>query len=120
MKRIIFGASLIGLLFIGCGSKENNTEVSEETKQLVWIDKGKEAIKGNLKDPKSAEFRNVYFSKSGGVPMTCGEVNSKNGFGGFVGFQKFVSAGNPELTYLQEQVSDFEVMWDKFCQQNKN
>ena len=47
--------------------------------------------------------------------MTCGEVNSKNSFGAYTGFQKFVSAGKPELTFLQEQVPDFEIVWDRLC-----
>jgi len=47
--------------------------------------------------------------------MTCGEVNSKNSFGGYGGYQKFVSAGKAELTFLEEEVSDFNVVWNRKC-----
>lgn len=40
-----------------------------------------------LRDPVSAQFRGVEVRKSGAV---CGEVNAKNGFGGYVGFKEFV------------------------------
>jgi len=49
--------------------------------------------------------------------MTCGEVNSKNSFGGYGGFQKFVSAGRAELTFLSEQMTDgdFVEVWNRMC-----
>ncbi|MBT0664731.1 hypothetical protein KI809_10510 [Geobacter pelophilus] len=84
--------------------------------KIVWIDKGKVSVKAKLKDPESVKFRNVYFHKGvDGIPMTCGEVNSKNGYGGKSGFQKFISGGKADLTYLQEQVKDFDIIWQRFC-----
>ncbi|QFU25272.1 hypothetical protein FS418_11180 [Shewanella sp. YLB-09] len=86
-------------------------------KKIAWMDKGKNAVKQRLKDPNSAEFRNVYFHRgSDNIPVTCGEVNSKNSFGGYGGFQKFVSGGTLELSILQNEVSDFSVTWKQLCQ----
>lgn len=80
------------------------------------MNRGKAAVKAKLKDPSSAQFRNVYFHRGAdGIPMTCGEVNSKNSFGGYSGYQRFVSAGKPELTFLQEQVADFNTVWKRLC-----
>lgn len=44
----------------------------------------------DLKDPSSAQFRNVKYGKGvpGAWPM-CGEFNAKNSYGGYVGFQRF-------------------------------
>jgi len=107
---------LIGLLSVtaiaGMEDSYNNTT---DVKKIAWMDRGMQAVKMMLKDPGSAKFQNVYFNQSGGVPMTCGEVNSKNSFGGYVGFQRFVSAGKPELTFLENQVADFSSVWNKFC-----
>lgn len=50
-------------------------------------------IKKRLKDPESAQFRNSAFYNSK-VPVVCGEVNSKNGFGGYTGFQRFIRNGS--------------------------
>ncbi len=78
----------------------------------VWI--GKKAVKRLLKDSDSAEFRGIEYMrfKSGGY--ICGEVNSKNSFGGFSGWQHFISAGT-QSAYLEEQVADFRGIWRDYC-----
>lgn len=87
-----------------------------ETQQQLWIAHSQDGIKNRLKDPSSAEFRNVFFSASSGKPMVCGEVNSKNGFGGYSGYQRFVAAGD-SLAFLESDVKDFRVLWNKVCKQ---
>src|SRR3546814_6748300 len=72
-------------------------------------------LRSILKDGDSAKFRGVFFSDGGGVPTSCGEVNAKNAFGGYRGFQRFMSAGSTELTFIEEQVTDFGTVWAKFC-----
>jgi len=97
-------------------STEDSYDKTTDAKKIGWMDRGKNAAKAKLKDPSSAKFRKVYFHKGvDGIPVTCGEVNSKNGFGGYGGYQKFVSAGKSELTFLQEQVADFSSVWNRFC-----
>lgn len=55
------------------------------------ISAGEDSIRELLKDPDSAQFQNVtYQSKTNTV---CGEVNAKNGFGGYSGFSVFFSLG---------------------------
>ena len=61
-------------------------------KELVWIRRQKQNIKSTLRDPDSATFRNVIISRVIGPPVVLGEVNSKNGFGGSTGFQRFMVA----------------------------
>lgn len=91
-------------------------ELDQRTKEFAWMEVGKDAVRAKLKDPKSAEFKDVYFFRGkDGVPMTCGQVNAKNGFGGYAGFKRFVSAGNAEMTFLEGEVSDFYLVWNKFC-----
>jgi hypothetical protein len=85
-------------------------------KQESWIWAGKEAVRTKLKDGNSAKFQNTYFNRGkDGVPMSCGQVNSKNSFGAYGGFQRYISAGKPELTFLEEQVTDFHAVWNRFC-----
>lgn len=80
------------------------------------MDKGMQAVRAKLKDPGSAEFKDVYFNRGGdGIPMTCGQVNGKNSFGGRNGYQRFISSGSSELTFLEEEVSDFVIVWNRFC-----
>jgi|SaaInlStandDraft_5_1057022.scaffolds.fasta_scaffold363846_1 hypothetical protein len=113
MNKIYLLVAVIAFSLYGCGESE---ESLERGRQLNWISAGKHEVKIKLKDSNSAEFRNVFFNRgTDNIPMTCGEVNSKNSFGAYTGFQKFVSAGKPELTFLQEQVPDFEIVWDRLC-----
>lgn len=46
----------------------------------------------SLKDPESAQFRNEHYGSDG--EYLCGEVNSKNGMGGYVGFRRFISTSS--------------------------
>ena len=95
---------------------EDSYDRTTDGKKIAWMNRGKEAVKAKLKDPSSAQFRSVYFHRGAdGIPVTCGEVNSKNSFGGYGGFQRFVTAGKPELTFLEEQVADFGNAWNQFC-----
>jgi hypothetical protein len=45
-----------------------------------------EIVRQSLKDPDSAQFRNLRVGWLGGL---CGEVNAKNAMGGYVGFTAF-------------------------------
>lgn len=59
------------------------------------ISLAKSEVAANLKDPASAQFRNVEVSKMTDaedgrvVAVVCGEINGKNGFGAYAGFHPF-------------------------------
>lgn len=61
-------------------------------------------VKARMRDPDSVQFRNlVVIHVSGGSDTpessaVCGEVNSRNGFGAYVGFMPFVAADEFLLT----------------------
>jgi hypothetical protein len=96
----------------------SDAAAEQNNKEFAWMERGKDAARAKLKDQDSARFRNVRFHKGkDGVPMTCGEVNSKNSFGGYGGFQKFISAGRAEFTFLSEQMdaAEFTKVWNQFC-----
>jgi len=88
-----------------------NSEVSHG--DAAWI--GKTAVKRLLKDPDSAEFRDIeYIPKGSGGGYVCGEVNSTNSFGGYSGWQHFISSGRNNA-YLEERTSGFRGIWNEFC-----
>ena len=108
---------IISVIFCSAVLLPQIVHADTETKKIAWIDKGKNAVKKKLKDPKSAQFRKVFFHRgSGNIPVTCGEVNAKNSFGGYKGFQRFVSGGEIKLTFLESEVDDFEKIWRQLCQ----
>jgi hypothetical protein len=95
---------------------DTQSDVSEETREILWMEKGKKAVKEKLKDPDSAKFRNVFFSRgTDNVPCSCGEVNARNAFGGYIGYQRFISGGSAELTFVENEVVDFETAWERLC-----
>lgn len=109
-------ATAVTLSFASYAGPEDAYDRTTDAKKIGWMQKGQEAAKAKLKDPASAQFRKVYFHQGAdGIPMTCGEVNSKNSFGGYGGYQKFISGGKPELTFLEEEAADFAAVWNRFC-----
>lgn len=56
------------------------------------MEQAKQALAGGLKDPASAQFRNVRLVSYNNGAVVCGEVNGKNSYGGYVGFKPFVAS----------------------------
>ncbi len=76
-----------------------------------------QGVKNRLKDPDSAKFGNVIVvetEKYGRV--VCGEVNAKNGFGGYTGSKGFVGKGG---LVLLEGDAPFGEAWNELCAGNK-
>ena len=97
-------------------TSEKKDERSQRTKEYLWIEEGKDSVRAKLKDADSAKFKNVYFFRgSRNIPVTCGDVNSKNSFGAYAGFSKFISAGSIDATYLESEVEDFAELWNGLC-----
>lgn len=57
-----------------------------QSKKPDPVEAVKVALKANLKDPSSVQFRNVRLINN---VIVCGEYNGKNSFGGYVGFEPF-------------------------------
>ena len=105
MKKILL-IGIAGLLMVGCGKKEPTEAELNSFREL----KAQESVKALLKDPSSAEFRNMN--------GMCGEVNSKNSFGAYTGFVRFI--GTPDITLIegenpQVDQATFNEVWKKMC-----
>lgn len=72
----------MSLLLSGCG---------DET-----LDRAETAMRGTLKDPDSAKFKDVV--RCGNGVMVRGLVNAKNSFGAYTGFAAFYSDGQTGAT----------------------
>ena len=86
-----FTASLVlcSVILSACAPSEQN--------------KTKEYIASQLKDPGAAQFRSEVL-KNG---VLCGELNSKNSFGAYVGFSRFI-ASNGKFALIEglDRVTD--------------
>jgi hypothetical protein len=95
---------------------------ADESTQMAWIGKSQKGIKTKLRDPDSAQFRDVRFYSGGPTPVVCGEVNSKNGFGGYGGFQRFIASGE-NLAFLQSEMAspaEMDDAWKTMCVKGPN
>ncbi|WP_037061254.1 hypothetical protein [Pseudoxanthomonas suwonensis] len=65
------------------------------------------AVRGELKDPDAAQFRDVRanYTEEFGV-VACGRVNAKNELGGYTGFRRFVSSGKSVILEGRDNVAD--------------
>ncbi|WP_162938771.1 hypothetical protein [Brevundimonas naejangsanensis] len=83
----------------------------------------RQAVTDKLRDPSSAQFRNVRrIEHSNGSTMFCGEVNSRNAYGGMSGYQRF-EAGVDRTGDASALIDGgealnttyFEGAWNQFC-----
>lgn len=68
-----------------------------------------EAVRYRMKDPASTSFRNLSaVKKADGAVTVCGEVNSRNSFGGYTGFSPFtgvLTAGRFNVSAVAEDAT---------------
>lgn len=104
MKKIILLALLVGLA--GCESKEAKQQRLDE----IGYSYAQEIVKNELIDPASAQFK----SQKG----FCGEVNSKNKMGGYVGFKRFIVLSPKNVLFENEtnvSTKQFPNAWEGIC-----
>ena len=107
----LIGALPVVLLLAACGQSEAEKARSAAAMTEIRYQRvAREFVTGVLKDPASAEFRNQR--------GFCGEVNSKNSFGGYVGFKRFIAATKDMVVFEKDgrlTTSEFEQAWAKHC-----
>jgi len=74
---------------------------------------GKAAVVNKMKDPSSTTFKNLFTRNDW---FLCGEVNSKNSFGGYVGFKRFIAQGDIGLVEFDDESNDFNRLWSRDCE----
>ncbi len=88
------------------------TAAEKKAQQEKWfgaetIVAAERAVRRELKDPDSAQFKDVRanYTEEFGV-VACGRVNAKNDFGGYTGFRRFVSSGKSVILEGRNNVAD--------------
>lgn len=95
--------------------KREEARADDRWREQALVEVAKEVVRGKLKDPGSAEFSQVSVARYMGVPVVCGRVNARNGFGGYGGRMHFVSGGTQGTTFVDEEVEDFAKAWNTLC-----
>ena len=109
MKNVtLFSGALTTLMLSACAEY---SATSDDFSPVVLTpeisETARDQVKYEMKDPGSAQFRNmrVYsFSGPGGGYVVCGEVNGKNSMGGYAGFQPFRTSvgGKTSNVYIND------------------
>lgn len=92
------------------------TQASPSAKQL--INSLKLIYKDSLKDPDSAKFKDVFLSlhETENAKALCGLANSKNSYGGYVGFQPFIVTMDGTVINNTEDVPTATLyLWPVWC-----
>jgi hypothetical protein len=75
------------------------------------VEEAKAAVKDTLRDPASAQFKNIKINSVGDV---CGQFNAKNSFGGYGEFEYFrYEVKNKLLTNREVTRLEAEIEQDK-------
>jgi hypothetical protein len=108
MRLFITIAMLLALA--ACGK---TAEQRQQEEALALTQLGEKYVREKVLEPSQARFRNQFIGK-GGAP--CGEVNAKDAFGGYIGYQRYISVAR-DLTLLAQDVSpaEFEAQWQQLC-----
>lgn len=97
-------------------AKQSDSESNSASRDGLWIIQNQDLIKQKLRDPESAQFKDTIVSRRSGSPIVCGLVNGKNAFGGYAGFQRFISAGQ-SIQILESDMAagEMNIVWLRFC-----
>jgi hypothetical protein len=102
------------LSLAACGNGEAARRSIQRNTQIFAA---QDRVKAQLRDPGSAEFSDVTVPHEG-ISTVCGKVNSRNGFGGMSGPQRFIATKNSIfLEERQELVIPgyFAGFWQQMC-----
>ncbi|SEO03451.1 hypothetical protein SAMN05428959_104299 [Duganella sp. CF517] len=104
----------VALALLACVTACGKSQAQKQQEEVLTLTSlGEKYVREKVRDPGSAQFRNQFIGK-GGAP--CGEVNAKDAFGTYIGFQRYISVAR-ELTLLAQDVApaEFEESWRELC-----
>lgn len=88
---------------------------SESVSEGDVVTAAKVAVLAKLRDPQSAVFDGVHVSRGPSLPLVCGWVNSRNGFGGMTGRQRFTGSNNGATLEEEMAPGEMDKVWRTAC-----
>lgn len=92
-------ALLSTIAFSGCIHSDRNAAIADAKKEIAK----------DLRDPESAQYRKENAARMPRGFLVCGEINSKNGFGGYTGFKPFLFYTGKLIVIDEESLSKNEL-----------
>lgn len=104
------GVAVLAMLFVWQCSRSPRNDVNDGVQDYQVIAAGETGIKARLRDPAFAVFSGEHIGLAQGHKFLCGSVNSRNGFGGMTGADRFVAGG--EVSVVESEAQDeFDSVW---------
>ncbi len=95
---------------------------SDRSKDLAVVDAGMASVRNALFDVESARWRDVRVvvkdAPNGRLRTLCGEVNAKNRFGGYIGFQRFMASAKFDAAF-DDDSHTFAGLYAFFCRDER-
>jgi len=88
--------------------------------QKAWVRRGQTIVLKNHPMADSANFSGSFFHRGfKDLAVTCGEVQFRANGKIIDNYQRFIYSGG-QLSYLETDVQNFYLLWDKLCVQIHN
>jgi hypothetical protein len=115
---------LIGFIGSQIGGSGSSADTAPVARSQASLDSElrytvEEAIRSSMKDPGSADFRNVTVVHKGDTATVCGEVNGKNSFGGYTGYTHFMGGAFGVMLRSEDNASLFVKRWNRRCAESR-
>lgn len=75
-----------------------------ENRESMLVEEAQQAVTDRLKDPDSANFRDVGVNDQN---IVCGEMNARNGFGGYTGYSAFWYDAKSKEAFIYDPNQDW-------------
>ena len=76
------------------------------TSRAAFLDQAHTAVQGTLRDPSSAQFQDEVVVGAVTARTVCGNVNAKNGFGGYTGKSAFIYEEQTKMTKIASNLDE--------------
>lgn len=91
------GFTVIGVVSALESKEDRAARIDREERHIYATSRATEALRQELRDIDSTKFNLVRVYQKGFV--VCGLLNTKNGFGGYTGWQQFIWAEKKVVTH---------------------
>jgi len=78
----------------------------------------KQKMADGLMDPEAAKYKDVHAYAVNGAYVFCGQINGKNGYGGYTGYERFIASS--VIVGTEGNVTGFNKVWRQFCSPSKD
>ena len=109
MQKKLIPIIIASLMIGGCYSAKPDDFMPVQLPSRV-VETAKNQVRYAMKDPGSAQFREIRgysFSGPGNGYVVCGMVNGKNSYGGYSGFKPFRTSVNNSQSTGQTYINEY-------------